>query len=90
MGRDRGVEFSTTTEVARVADYLSRIADGLRRGQVVLVVSDQTLNLKTANVVKLNLEAGAAPDRRTTRLGLEITWRPDASAREGPGAGSAR
>ena len=68
--------FATTTEVVRVADYLGRIAAGLRDGQVDLVVSGQTLHLETGDVVRLRLQARQDPGDGMASLGVEITWRP--------------
>jgi amphi-Trp domain-containing protein len=80
MGRGERIEFCTITEVERVAEYLSRIADGLRAGRVNLVVSDQPVRLEPADIVGLRLEAGRAPDDGSTRLGVSITWPAEASA----------
>ena len=83
MGRGERIEFCTTTEVERVAEYLSRIAEGLRAGRVFLVVSDRQVRLEPAGIVGLRLEAGRASDDGSTRLGLSITWSAEESGRPG-------
>jgi amphi-Trp domain-containing protein len=76
------MEFSTTTEVMRVAEYLTRIADGLREGCVNLVASGQTIVLEPADIVRLQMEAKRLPGQRRTSLELEISWTTVTSRRQ--------
>ena len=68
--------FSSTTEVGRVAEYLMRIADGLRLGRVSLSAPGRMVQLEPARVVRLELGAQSKPEEGKASLELEISWEP--------------
>ena len=68
--------FSSTTEVGRVAEYLMRIAEGLRLGRVSLSAPGRMVRLEPAQVVRLELGAQSNPEEGKASLELEISWEP--------------
>ncbi len=68
--------FSSTTEVGRVAEYLMRIADGLRQGRVSLSAPGRMVRLEPARVVRLELGAQSKPEEGKASLEFEISWEP--------------
>jgi amphi-Trp domain-containing protein len=75
-------EFSTTTRATQVAEYLSRIADGLRHGTLTLAASGQAVHLQPADAVRLEVEAESRPDKGTASLQLDLSWKLASPARE--------
>jgi len=81
--RDREeFEFSTTTRGIQVAEYLTRIADGLAQGTLVLKAGGEAVHLQPAEIVRLEVEAESKPDKGTASLQLELSWKLTTPARE--------
>ena len=76
QGETKEFMFSSTTEVGRVAEYLMRIADGLRLGRVSLSAPGRMVQLEPARVVRLELGAQSKPEEGKASLELEISWEP--------------
>ena len=68
--------FSSNTEVGRVAEYLMRIANGLRQGRVSLSAPGRVVKLEPAEIVRLELGARSRPDEGKASLEFEISWEP--------------
>src|SRR6516165_7412354 len=75
-GESKEFMFSSTTEVVRVAEYLMRIADGLRLGRVSLSAPGRVVRLEPARVVRLELGAQSKPEEGKASLELAISWEP--------------
>jgi amphi-Trp domain-containing protein len=75
-GESKEFTFSSTTEVGRVAEYLMRIADGLRLGRVSLSAPGRMVRLELARVVRLELGAQSKPEEGKASLELDISWEP--------------
>lgn len=75
MGDTEKMEFTATVEASRVADYLNRISDGLRRGVLTLASGDRILRLEPTDQVKLELEAESKPEKGKGSLQLEVSWK---------------
>ena len=80
MGDDRKFEFTATLEAAQVADYLARIADGIRGGVIRLTAGERELQLGPVEVLKLEIEAEAKPEKGKGSIELEISWKSDYAA----------
>ncbi len=81
--RDREeLEFSTTTRGAQVAEYLNRIADGLRQGALTIGAAGHTVHLQPAETIRLEVEAENRADKGKGSLQLEISWKTASPARE--------
>ena len=68
-------EYTATSDSARVAEYLSKIAEGLAAGSVSLAAHSESINLTPAGVVRLTIEADGNPERSRGSITLEISWR---------------
>jgi amphi-Trp domain-containing protein len=75
-------EFSTTTRATQVAEYLNRIADGLRQGTLTLAASGHAVHLQPGDAVRLEVEAESRPDKGTASLQLDLSWKLASPARE--------
>jgi len=72
MSKDR-FEFARTTSPEEIAEYLSSLAVGLKRGEVSLESGEQRLLLVPAGDLKIELKV--AQKERKGRIDLEITWK---------------
>jgi len=75
-GRTEKFEFLATLDVQRAADYLSRIAEGFRKGTLTLAAGGRAISLVPTSMVKIELEAeskGSEAGRGS--LDLEISWK---------------
>jgi amphi-Trp domain-containing protein len=68
-------EFTATLEPSQAADYLSRIADGLRRGVIGLSSDGRTIRLEPGGMVSVEIVAESKPEKAKGSLGLEISWK---------------
>lgn len=69
-------EFLATLDIQRAADYLSRIAEGLRKGTLNLSAGGRSISLAPTSMVKIELEAESrGSDAGRGNLELEITWK---------------
>ena len=77
-------EYSATTDGARVAAYLNKIADGLCAGSLSMAAANQTINLAPGGAVKLAIEADSNPDRCRGSIVLAISWKAATERPESP------
>ena len=75
-------EFSTTTRGSQVAEYLNRIADGLRAGTLTLGSSGHSVHLRPGETIRLEVEAESKPDKGSASLQLELSWKMGTAARQ--------
>jgi amphi-Trp domain-containing protein len=75
-------EFSTTTRGSQVAEYLNRIADGLRQGTLTLGAGGHGVHLQPGETIRLEIEAESKPDKGTASLQLELSWKLAQETRE--------
>jgi amphi-Trp domain-containing protein len=68
-------EFSTTTRATHVAEYLNRIADGLRHGTLTLAASGHAVHLQPGDAIRLEVEAESRPGKGTASLQLDLSWK---------------
>jgi amphi-Trp domain-containing protein len=81
--RNDKFEFSATLEASQVADYLVRIADGLRRGVVGLTAGERGIRLAPTAMLAFEIEAEGKPEKAAGSIALELSWKPEyASAAE--------
>jgi amphi-Trp domain-containing protein len=67
------VQFARIASPEEIAEYLTSLAVGLKRGEVSLESSDRSLHLSPASDVKLELKAGQK--ERKGRIEIEIGWK---------------
>ncbi|HEV2359934.1 MAG TPA: amphi-Trp domain-containing protein [bacterium] len=75
MAKNGKFEFTATLEPANAADYLSRIADGLRRGVIGLTAAGRSIRLEPGSMVTVEIAAESKPEKAKGSLGLEISWK---------------
>ncbi|GEM_PF-1693965 len=76
-------EFSATLEASQVADYLVRIADGLRRGVIGLTAGERAVRLEPTAMLAFEIEAEGKPEKSAGSIAMELSWKPEyASAAE--------
>jgi amphi-Trp domain-containing protein len=83
--RDKGhdeFEFMAMLDAPRAAEYLTRIADGLRAGTVGLKADGRALRLAPAGPLRLELWAESKPEKGEGRLEVALRWRSEAPADE--------
>jgi amphi-Trp domain-containing protein len=67
------VQFARIASPEEIAEYLTSLAVGLKRGEVSLESGDRSLHLSPAGDIKLELRAGQK--ERKGRIELEIGWK---------------
>lgn len=75
--RNSRFAFSATLEAAQVAEYLVRIADGLRRGVVGFSAGGESVRLAPTAMLALAIEAEGKAEKATGRIALELVWKPE-------------
>ncbi len=75
MGDKGELEFAATVEAGQAADYLARIADGLRQGAITLAVDKRAVHLQPAKYVRLELEVESNSEKARGSLQLEVSWK---------------
>ncbi len=75
MGENGKFEFTGMLEPANAADYLTRIADGLRRGVISLAAAGRSIRLEPGGMVTIEVAAESKPEKAKGSLGLEISWK---------------
>lgn len=78
MGKDR-FEFARIASPEEIAEYLSSLAGGLKRGEVSLESGEQTLRLTPASDIKLRLRVKQKEEKG--KIELEIDWRRGSTTR---------
>jgi amphi-Trp domain-containing protein len=72
MGKDN-FEFARIASPEEIAEYLSSLAVGLKRGEVSLESGEQTLRLVPGGELKLELKVKQKEEKG--KIGLEIAWK---------------
>ena len=67
------VQFARIASPEEIAEYLTSLAVGLKRGEVSLESGDRSLHLSPASDIKLELKAGQKEHKG--RIVLEIGWK---------------
>ena|SRR5438874_1918529 len=70
--------YSATADTARVAAYLTRIAEGLMSGSVTMTAEEKTINLAPSDVVQVSIEATSNVVKGRGCLVLDISWKAGA------------
>jgi amphi-Trp domain-containing protein len=68
-------EYSAMADGARVAEYLTRIAEGFASGSISLAAQSESIDLTPGGVVKVTIEADGNPTARRGSLNLTISWK---------------
>ena len=75
-GRTEKFEFLATLDAQRAAEYLSRIAEGFRKGTLNLSAGGRSISLTPTSMVKIELEAESKGlETGKGSLDLEISWK---------------
>lgn len=75
------LEFAGTADRELVAEYLNRLADGIRLGAVTLTSSGHSVHLESPQRLRLEVEARHRPDKGSSSIQLEISWKAERAAR---------
>jgi amphi-Trp domain-containing protein len=76
------LEFAGTADRELVAEYLNRLADGIRLGGVTLTSPGQSVHLESPQRLRLEVEARHRPDKGSSSIQLEVSWKAERGARE--------
>lgn len=72
MGKDN-FEFARIASPEEIAEYLTSLAVGLKRGEVILESGEQSLRLVPGGELKLELKVKQKDEKG--KIGLEIGWK---------------
>ena len=75
MARKGKFSYSATADSARIAEYLTKIAEGLVTGSISLAADTRVINLEPADHVKVEIEAEGSADKGRGRIVMEISWK---------------
>lgn len=75
MGDNGKFEFTATLEPDQAGDYLSRIADGLRRGVIGLSAAGRSIRLVPGAMVTVEIAAESKPDKAKGSFAIEVSWK---------------
>jgi amphi-Trp domain-containing protein len=78
MGKDK-FEFARIASPEEIAEYLTSLAVGLKRGEISLESSERTLRLAPASELKLHLKVGQKDHKG--KLEVEIGWKRRTAAK---------
>ena len=73
------VQFARIASPEEIAEYLTSLAVGLKRGEISLESGERSLHLSPTSDVKLELKAGQK--ERKGRIELEIGWTRSTAAK---------
>ena len=73
------VQFARIASPEEIAEYLTSLAVGLKRGEISLESGERSLHLSPASDVKLELKVGQKA--RKGRIELEIGWKRSTAAK---------
>ena len=73
------VQFARIASPEEIAEYLTSLAVGLKRGEVSLESGERSIHMSPASDVKLELKA--AQKEHKGRVEIEIGWKRSTSAR---------
>ena len=72
MSKDR-FEFARIASAEEIAEYLTSLADGLKRGEVALESGERALRLTPSNDVKLELKVRDKESKG--KIELQLAWK---------------
>lgn len=78
MGKDK-FEFARIASPEEIAEYLTSLADGLKRGELRLESGERVLHLTPPAELKLELRVKDKEDKG--KIGIELAWKRRAAAR---------
>jgi amphi-Trp domain-containing protein len=70
------MEFSAKVHAHSAAEYLTRIADGIRQRALALEAGDDTVFIEVGEIVKLELEFEGRTAKEAGSLQIELSWKP--------------
>ena len=73
------VQFARIASPEEIAEYLTSLAVGLKRGEISLESGERSVHLSPASDVKLELKVGQK--ERKGRIELEISWKRSTAAK---------
>lgn len=76
------LEFAGTAGRDQIAEYLNRLADGFRLGAVTLTAGGQSVRLESSERLRLEVEARHRPNKGSSSIALEISWKAVSPPRE--------
>jgi amphi-Trp domain-containing protein len=68
-------EYCATADNVRVAEYLTKIAEGLSTGSISLASQSEAINLAPAKTIRLAIAADGNPEKTKGSIVLEISWK---------------
>ena len=68
-------DYNAPADTGCVAEYLTRIAEGLRSGSISLTADKKTINLAPSQVVRFEIDATSSAVKGRGSLVLEISWK---------------
>lgn len=77
MGREDKFEFETVQTASTIRDFLSPIIEGLESGRLTLASAGEEIVLMPSKALKVEVKAKRKKDGG--KLGLEISWKGDAT-----------
>jgi amphi-Trp domain-containing protein len=75
MGENSKLDFVASIDANQAADYLRRIAEGLRTGTIGLSAGGQTVRLTPGSTVKLEIMARGKPADDRGSLAIDLSWK---------------
>ncbi len=75
MGDNGKFEFTATLGPAQAADYLSKVADGLRKGVIGLSSAGRSIRLEPGSLVTVEIAAESKPEKSKGSFAVEVSWR---------------
>jgi amphi-Trp domain-containing protein len=75
MGDNAKFEFTATLGPTQAADYLSKVADGLRRGVIGLSAAGRSIRLEPGSLVTVEIAAESKPEKSKGSFALELSWK---------------
>ena len=75
MGDNGKFEFTATLAPEQAADYLSKVADGLRRGVIGLAAAGRSIRLEPGALLTLEIAAESKPEKAKGSLAVELSWK---------------
>jgi len=75
MGENGKFEFTATLAPEQAADYLNKVADGLRRGVIGLAAAGRSIRLEPGALLTLEIAAETKPEKAKGSLAVEVSWK---------------
>jgi amphi-Trp domain-containing protein len=74
MGSGDDFDFAGTIAAEQAAEYLERLAAGIRAGRIALGAGERKLSLAPSDMLKLEVEAESEGGKGS--LAFELSWKP--------------